>query len=71
MEAEEVQREGIAMTKGELRKARKRAVAEGRDWHIETAEGGGMEIVHSRTRREESKHQDAMDQWARRQYERD
>ena len=59
------------MTKSELRKARKQAVAEGRDWHIETAEGGGLEIVRTRTRREEATHQNAMDRWARRNYDRD
>ena len=58
------------MTKGELRKARKQAVAEGRYWNVEMAESGGLEIVRTRTRREEVQHQNAMDRWARRTYDR-
>jgi len=61
----------MKITKGELRKARKEAVAEGRDWNIETSSTGGLEIVRTRTKSEEHRHQAAMDRWARRQYERD
>ena len=57
------------MTKGEIRKARKEAGAAGQTWDIETAEGGGMEIVHTRTPQEESRHCARMERWARYNYE--
>lgn len=53
-----------AMTKGELRKARKQARAEGRAWNIESSASGGLEIVRERTEAEERKHERAMNRWA-------
>ncbi len=58
------------MTKGELRKARKKAVAEGHEWNIELSNNGCLEIIRrTRTKREEQVHRSAMDKWARRNYE--
>ena len=59
------------MTKSELRKARKVAAAEGRNWNIETSESGGLEIIWTRTQAEEYRHQCRMERWARRNYDRD
>ena len=56
------------MTKGEIRKARKEATAAGQSWSIETAEGGGMEIVRTRTQQEEVRHCARMERWARYSY---
>jgi len=59
------------MTKGEIRKARKEAVAAGQSWNIEAAEGGGMAIVRERTPAEERRHRDGWDRWASRMADRD
>ncbi len=57
--------------KGELRKLRKQAKADGRDWNIEMNESGHHEIVRTRTKIEEHRHETAMDRWARFNYEND
>lgn len=59
------------MTKGEIRKQRKEAGAAGKSWSIETASGGGMEIVCTRTHTEEARHQRSVERWARYNYEYD
>lgn len=59
------------MTKGEVRAARKAAVASGRPWHIETSASGQLEIVRERTRAEEQRHQVRMHRWAQRSYDYD
>jgi hypothetical protein len=55
------------MTKGELRKLRKSGAV--RDWNIERTQDGGAEIVRTRTARQERKHYERMERWARRNYE--
>lgn len=52
------------MTKGELRKRRKDAVARGLPWQA-VQEDGQVLQVRARTRREEARHQRAMYRWAR------
>ena len=54
------------MTKGELRKARKQAVASGRPWNIELSGSGRLEQVSERTPKQEQRHQNAMYRWASR-----
>lgn len=59
------------MTKGELRKQRKQAHAEGRPWSVETNEHGQLEVVREHTPREKHRHERAMALCARLTYEYD
>ena len=63
------------MTKGEIRKARKLARAEGRpltdELMIEHNSDGGLELVRARTQCEEYAHRRAMERWARENYDTD
>jgi len=52
------------MTKGELRLARKAAVAAGLPWAV-VQENGQIIVVRERTRRQEAKHARGMERWAR------
>jgi len=52
------------MTKGEARKLRKQARAEGRTFNVERRVDGGLEMVAERTPAEERRHARSMHRWA-------
>jgi hypothetical protein len=52
--------------KGEARKARKAARETGVSMSVERRDDGGLEIVRTRTHRQERQHEARMDRWARR-----
>ena len=59
------------MTKGELRKHRKQARAEGREYAVVIGESCAPEMAPIRTRREEQRRRDGWDRWAKRMQDRD
>jgi len=56
----------VRMSKGEMRKLRKTARAEGRGISFERSENGGFVTVREHTPAEERRHQDKMERWATR-----
>ena len=59
------------MTKGELRKLRKQARAEGHEYVAVIGESGAPEMAPIRTPREERQRRDGWNRWAERMRDRD